>query len=117
MSAPLVDAEALSALRASMKPAQFRHLLGLVAKDLASRLGALHAARDPLDRGRIAVEAHQLRGSAATIGAQALAEATQALEDMAPAAPPDAIGAALDAFIALAGQTRAELDRQTADNA
>ncbi|WP_164867866.1 Hpt domain-containing protein [Rhodovarius crocodyli] len=111
MPAPTVDARTLLALRGSMRPDQFATLLGLFSKDLVTRLRALDSAARAEDRARLAVEAHQLRGSAANMGAMALADASTQLEDMAPTAPAAELRRAVNAFMAMAAEAQAEIER------
>ena len=111
MPAPAVDTKMLLALRGSMRPDQFTTLLGLFSKDLVTRLRALDTAARTQDRTRLAVEAHQLRGSAANMGATALADASTSLEEMASTAQPAELRAAVNAFMALAAEAQAEIER------
>jgi HPt (histidine-containing phosphotransfer) domain-containing protein len=113
MDTPRIDDTVLNRLRDSMFQDQFKRLLELFAIDLADRLAALYRAMAPLDRGRIAAEAHKIVGSAADMGAHRLAEAARRIEHTAADAMPETITADIAALLDLAGETQAELDRLT----
>jgi HPt (histidine-containing phosphotransfer) domain-containing protein len=113
MDVPRIDDTGLNRLRASMSPAHFARLLDLFAIDLAGRLATLHRALAPLDRARIVVEAHQIAGTAANMGAAMLADAARRIEGLAADAPAEAIAADIAALVGLAGETQAELERRT----
>ena len=68
-----------------MSAAQFAQLREIFAEDLAARLAALRTAAAAGDAAWLAREAHQLRGSAANMGAIALAALATKCEEEAAA--------------------------------
>ncbi len=88
MSAPVIDFSVVDDIRGikGEDADVYAELLGIFTRDAPLRLASIRALVELEARGR---EAHRLRGSSATMGFAALAEACAALEDACDAGSAD----------------------------
>jgi HPt (histidine-containing phosphotransfer) domain-containing protein len=100
---PLVDPDRLRTLRADYGDLA-TELLALFETTATATIAELRAALEAGDRDEVRRLAHRLKGSARNVGANAMAERADALEQV----PPDA-AAALDRLAAALEPTCAQL--------
>ena len=79
----LIDPDTLALVAAATDRATLARLLAIFIEDTGRRLARLEALAAACDLLRLAREAHALKGSAASMGAAAIAEAAGELEQRA----------------------------------
>jgi PAS domain S-box-containing protein len=116
----LFDEVVLAALGAQVSPERFATLLGSAARDIATGVEAIGAARAAGDIAALGASAHRLAGTAALIGATRLHAALAAVETACKAGEDGKAHAAADTVPGVAEETRsvlAELSGETGASA